>query len=147
MDERNYLRQLGVWEVTIKDVTKKEQSVYKGKTFPPKIVVVFEDKKGRLIDANYKLPLEQNKWDAQKLKDLMAIFKAEKMSELKGKELAIIVSPRTWEGRLYWSVSGTFDKSYLLGEEAKLDAALGDMDDLFQGAKITKASGVDDLPF
>lgn len=148
MDDKKYLRQLGAFEVTIKDVFQKEPSTFKGKSYPAKIVVVFEDKKGRLIDGNYKLPLSENKWDEKKLKTLMEVFKATKMSELKGKELAILVAPRFWEGKIFWSVEGTFDKSYLLGEEAKLDAALGDMDDLFSGVKTTKASDdLDEIPF
>lgn len=143
MNEPQYLRQLGAWPVKIIGVTKKEPSSFKGKNYPAKIVVTFEDARGRLIDANYKLPLSENKWDEKRLKALMSVCKTEKMSDLKGKEVIIVVHPTFWEGKTFWNVEGAYDPSYSLADEAKLDAALGGMDDLLGGSK----DPMDDIGF
>lgn len=127
MNNVNYLRQLGAFSVTIKQVEKKDAKNFKGKDYPAKLAVVFEDDQGRLIDGNYRLPASEYAWDEKQLKELRRVCGVEKVSELKGKKLVILVAPNFWEGKVFWKVIGAYEAKYLLGEDAALDAALDDV--------------------
>lgn len=148
MDNKKTLRTLGAWPVTIRDVIVKEPSSFRGKQYPAKVVIVFESEDGRFIDMNCKFPLAENKWDERKLNKLKGVCKVAKTSELKGKTCVVIVTPREWEGKVFWDVENAYDPKYLKGEADLLDAALDGVDDLFAGAKVTNAKDpIDEIDF
>lgn len=110
---KSYLRELGVFEVTIIDLIEKE---WKGQK---KIAFVLEDKRGRLIDWSLKYPLNTNhEFVLKQLKSLMALHEAKKLSELKGKQAAVLVEPSEWKGKTYWNPSKFYDPAYLLGDKS-----------------------------
>lgn len=134
------LRQLGVWEVKINNVSKKEVSSFKGKEYPASYVITLEDSRGRMIDDKFKLPLtdEKNKYDKKRLEGLMKLLGVKTISELKGKTVAALVEPFEWETKVLWNPKKYFDVKYLLDPSASLG------EDLF----APDATGsLDEIPF
>ncbi len=114
--EKKYLRKLGVFEVTVKDVTKKE---WKGQH---KASFVLEDAEGNLIDLDFKLPITaQHKFVQEQFQKLLKICSAAKPTDCKGKKLAAYVAPSEWKGKVFWNVKDVFDVKMLKEQDVGLD--------------------------
>jgi len=118
--DNKYLRQLGVFQVTVKDVKKTE---WKGKE---SMVAVLEADDGRLIDAKYGLPL--NDISKKQVAKILKVAGVEKFSDLKGKKLAALVAPSEYKDKVYWNASNFWDIIWLNGEtmDAGLDTSSED---------------------
>jgi len=141
MNNQEVLRQLGVFPCTIIGVVKKEASSFKGKQYPAKYAVTFESKDKRLIDGNFKLPFTEHKWDKKLMEQLLSACGVEKISELKGKDVAVFIEPYEWQGKTRWNPKGYYKLHYLKDPSAILDEALDTQDSL------NKKDSMDEIPF
>lgn len=134
------LKQLGAFEVKIKDIYKKDTKEYKGKTYPAKVAVTFEHPDGRVIDGDYRIPAAEFPWDEKQWKELLRVAKVQKASELKGKTVAIVVAPNHWEGKTFWKVQGVYETTFLKDEQSALDSMLDSL-------PTNEKSALDDIGF
>ncbi len=133
--EKKYLRKLGVFEVTIKDVTKKE---WNGQN---KAAFVMEDAEGNLIDLDFKLPVTaQHKFVQEQFAKLLKICGAAKPTDCKGKKVAAFVAPNEYKGKTFWNVKDVFDVKMLK------DQNTAGLDDDFMGGASAGADS-SDIPF
>lgn len=120
---KSYLRELGVFEVTVLDIIEKE---WKGQK---KIAFVLEDSRGRLIDWSLKYPFNTNhEFVLKQLKTFMSLHGAKKIHELKGKKAAVLVEPSEWKGKIYWNPSKIYDPAYLAGDKSPDELGLEEIE-------------------
>lgn len=131
--ENNYLRCLGVFKCKIKKVAPKPAKGKKG----DRLSITLESEDGRLVDQDYETsklkPTDDSKggvWAKKQLREILEICGVKKPSELVGKEIAVLVAPSIWEGKVFWNPRSFYDVKYLLGEAGQLDQVLSSMDDL-----------------
>ncbi len=135
MEEKKYLRRLGVFPVTIKEVKKSE---YKGQE---SAVFVLEHEDGSLIDLKFKLPLTaQHKFVQGQFQNLLKVCGVTKPTECKGKQIAAYVAPSEWKGKMFWNVKDVFDVKWM-DDHGSPDAGL---DDFGMGGS---SGGTDEIPF
>jgi hypothetical protein len=151
-ENKNPLRQIGVYQVKVVEVKKTE---YKGKS---KAVVVFhEEKSDRWIDAVFNLPpTDITKKQIAKLIECCG-GEPGKFPSIQGKECLIVVAPNAYKGKTFWNVVKFLSKEWIptfngtvpeLGDEPfGLGASPAPTDDDYFGTKEASATGDESLGF